>query len=304
MQYYLALDGGGTKTKVLCADQQGSIVGEGVSGPTNLTTTELGAAGFHLREAIRQALENLPAQPRIKTAVMGLAGADTPKEIDRAHQVFSQVIAHHRIESFKIINDIEIALASGTDNPNSMALISGTGSNCFGRNDQGQTAKTGGMDHLLTDQGSGYAIGRQTLREAVKSFDGRSPKTSLETAVCEHFRIKSIAELKNKVYNPLLSKTEVATLAKVCFTQHYAGDPQATRLLLEAVDRLFLMASTVLRRLNLEQAQVDCVVAGSIATDDYIETQLRTKLVTVCPQINLLQPIKPPVYGALKLAQT
>src|SRR5690606_13048274 len=140
------------------------------------------------------------SMPVIDAAVMGLAGMDTPREHEQALAVFSNVLSGYTLRSFTLVNDVEIALEVGTDNPNALAIIADTGSNCFGRNAAGDTAKTGGMDFLLSDQGSGYEIGRYVLRSAVKSFDGRDEKSILENLVCEHFHINSIRDLKDAVH--------------------------------------------------------------------------------------------------------
>ena len=169
---------------VICADENGKIIGEGTAGPTNLTSTSIGAASFNLLEGIRQSLESvLPDQngheeqlPQIEFAriVMGLAGLDTDAEKERAAEIFQRALSQYIIQDFQIYNDSVIALANGTSNPNAVVLISGTGSICFGRNQAGQTAKTGGMV-LLTDQGSGYYIGLR-CSGGCKSFDGRRSK--------------------------------------------------------------------------------------------------------------------------------
>ena len=225
--FLLAVDGGGTKTKVICADPTGKVLGEGESGPTNLTVTSSGAAAMNLREAIRQAIEKLGENPHFAVLAMGLAGMDTPREQEGARHMFSQVLQWYHLDTFILVNDIHIALESGTDAVEAVALIAGTGSNCFGRNAQGQMAKTGGMDYLLSDQGSGYDLGRRTLREAVKSYDGRAPKSLLENLVAQHFEVESLASLKDKVYNPALTKAQVAHLAKICEVAYKQGDEVA-----------------------------------------------------------------------------
>jgi len=197
-KYFLAVDGGGTKTDVICADENGNVVGRGVSGPTNLTSTSVGAASFNLIEAIRQAIELLPESDRtgFPILVMGLAGIDSQNEYDQAYEIFNRAIAHYKIEKFILMNDSVIALKNGTDSNNAVILVSGTGSICYGINDKNQSAKTSGMDYLLADQGSGYDIGRHILREAVKSYDGRCSKSILEELVCDHFKIETVADLK------------------------------------------------------------------------------------------------------------
>lgn len=302
VKYLLAVDGGGTKTKVLCASETGEVIGEGESGPTNLTVTSSGAAAMNLREAIRQATAELGDNPHFAVLAMGLAGMDTPCEQEDARAMFSQVLQWYTLDAFTLVNDIHIALESGTEAPEAVALIAGTGSNCFGRNAQGETAKTGGMDFLLTDQGSGYDLGRRTLREAVKSFDGRGPKSLLETLVAKHFQIESLASLKDKVYNPTLSKAQVAQLAKLCEEAYHQGDPTAQQLFLDAATQLRIMIHAVIRKLNMEDHQVECVLAGSIAQLEIIQHELQRQLQPLVPQLHFIIPQQPPVYGALKIA--
>ncbi len=301
VEYFLAVDGGGTKTHVLCADPSGTVLGEGMSGPTSLAATSVGAASFNLLEAVRQATQTLPEPKQCKALVMGLAGLDTDAEALQANTVFKQSLAHLNIQNWSLVNDSLIALESGTSNPDAVVLISGTGSNCFGRNSQGQTAKAGGMDYLLTDQGSGYAIGRAVLRESVKSFDGRGRKTELEQYVCEHFHIASIAELKNKVSNPALTKTEVAELAQQCLRALDQGDAVAAAIFDHVVSDLSTMINAVLKRLSLLDKPVDVVLAGSITKISVVKEKLVSACLILNPQIKMVFPTKAPVHGALDL---
>lgn len=277
-------------------------MGEGLSGPTNLTTTNIGAASFSLREALRQATANLAEGYRVRRMVMGVAGMDVPSEELTARQVFGEVISDYGLENFILVNDIVIALASGATQPNAVALIAGTGSNCYGRNDQGQEVRVGGMDYLLSDQGSGYEIGLNTLKAAVASFDGRINKSKIEEMICAHFQIKDIIELKEQVYNPTLSKSEVADLARLCQQAYEAGDGEAERILAEAVEGLVELVSTALRRLNLTEARVDLILVGGVTKFSYIYQSLDEKLSQICPKLVMIRPDKEPVYGALRMA--
>lgn len=326
-KYYLGIDGGGTKTDALCVDEEGQVVGQGSSGPTNLTSTSIGAATFNLLEAVRQATESLNGsassdstsngsrltgsapsasaltQIPIECLVMGLAGIDTPQELEQAHQIFSQSLnPHYALGEFFLFNDSVVALENATDNPDALVLISGTGSVCFGHNQSGTTARTGGMDFLLSDQGSGYEIGRLTLRAAVKSYDGRRDKSLLEELVCRHFRIRSILDLKNKAYNPLLSKIEVADLAPVCLEAFSQNDPAATKIVEKTISELELKAATVIEALGFHDQEFDCVLSGAILGIDYIKQHVVQKLQSRFRGLQPRFPQRPPVHGAVKLA--
>jgi N-acetylglucosamine kinase-like BadF-type ATPase len=301
MEYLLAVDGGGTKTKVLCADLQGTVIGEGLAGPTNLTATSVGAASFNLREGIRQATQNLGEDVQIKKMVMGLAGMDTSSEHNKAHKIFNEVLVQFKIENVTLVNDIVIALESGTDKPDAVALIAGTGSNCYARSAEGTESKVGGMDFLLTDQGSGYAIGRAVLRAAVKSYDGRIERSVLEQLVAEYFHLPSIGELKDAVYNPLLTKPEIAALSKLCDTAFAQGDAVAKSIYDHTVYELKNMVVTAMKNTDITDRDVDLVFVGGVGNVAYVTENLTMQLQQVAPNITIIRPQNDPVQGALKM---
>lgn len=302
MEYVLAVDGGGTKTHVWCADLTGRVVGEGLAGPTNLTATSVGAASLNLVEGIRQATQQLPTGWKIQKLAMGLAGVDTDQEIDEAKTVFKEALGYLDIAELTIVNDIVAALRSGTDKANAIAIIAGTGSNCFGQNADGQTAKVGGMDFLLTDEGSGYAIGLKVLHAAVKSFDGRREHSQLETLVTKYFQVPSVAELKNVLYHPLIGKAEIAQLTHVCAEAFANGDIAAKEIFDQTVTDLQEMIRTVATKLALTGKEVDCVLVGGVFEIQYISEAIQKSVQAICPQAHIIFPTQPPVAGALKIA--
>jgi len=302
MSYVLAIDGGGTKTNVVCADAAGNIIGTGLSGPTNLTSTNVGAASFNLHEAVRQASEHVSKEESITHAVMGLAGMDTPEDYALSFGTLKKVLDQFGVQHFTLVNDVVIALENGSDALQAVVLIAGTGSNCYGKNTVGETTLAGGMDYLLADQGSGYAIGRQVLREAVKSFDGRSPKSVLEQLVCQHFGIASILDLKAKVYNPVLPKHEIAQLSRLC-TQAFAQQDTVAQWIIEKTIRdLEQHITAVVARLGMQAEAFDCVLAGSIVELPEIKEPLVVQLQAKFTNIRVIFPEEPPVHGALKMA--
>lgn len=302
MKYYLAVNGGGSQTTAICVNQDGQLVAQGQSGPTSLAATSVGAASFNLREAVRQAIDGLSSDTQFEALVMGLAGMDNQKEKTTAMSIFGEVLSHINLKEFILVNDIVIALESGTDNPNALALISGTGSNCYGRNEAGQIAKTGGMDYLLTDQGSGFYIGSKLLKAVVKSFDGRGQKTIMEDLVCQYFHISSITDLKTVVYNPNLTKPEISDLGLICFQAMEQGDALAKNIIDQAIQELILMAKTVINKLQISDKTIDCVLAGKVTTNPYVKDIISNSLRKEFPNINIIIPDKDPIYGALKMA--
>lgn len=303
MKYFLGIDGGASKTQIWCSDENDQIVGKGLSGPTNLSATNHLEAQQNFQEALTQAISGITEPLIIEKAVLGLSGFDTPDEQQRAKDVFSPAFMDVQLNSWTIVNDTLIALESGSQNPDAIVLISGTGSNCMGRNAQGKLAHVGGMDYLLSDEGSGYAIGREVLRSAVRSYDGRGEKTGLEEAVKEHFSIGSVLDLKSKVYNPLLPKHQVAKLASLCLNLAEKGDARAVRIVEDTLHDLFIMAKTVMEKLELQNSPFDLVLVGGLIKKAAISTVLEERLHSIHPQIHVILPEVPPVMGALIMAK-
>ncbi len=299
---FIGIDGGGTKTEVVVHTVAGEQVGHAESGPTNLDSVLESVAAANLRAGIETALG--AQQPEQLLMIhMGASGVDTAQEQQRSQTVFEKALHGLPVEQLSITNDADIALASGSDHDNALILIAGTGSNCIGYNQAGQRAKAGGMGLLLADQGSGYAIGRQVLRQAVRSFDGRSVKTLLEELVTSEFHISSLSDLKQHVYNPDIPKDQVAALSKLCSQAAEAGDQVAIDIFTHAVTDLVAHVSAVLRTLALESTPADCVCTGSIHALPWIKTHLAQHLGDLYPQVQLVYPSKRPVSGAVKLAR-
>ncbi|MBD3279690.1 MAG: hypothetical protein GF390_03195 [Candidatus Pacebacteria bacterium] len=301
-KFLLAIDGGATKTQVLAADLQGQVLGQGEAGSTNLAVLNEHQVQLNLRQAIDQAIKPLPWQAKFKTLVMGLAGVDSPAELTQAKNLFAQLFKNLEVETVRLENDTAIALASGTDKADALVLIAGTGSNCIGHNAQGQRAKTGGMDYLLTDEGSAYAVGRAGLRAAVRSFDGRGAKSLLQELVKEYFDLDTFVDLKKEVYQPPLSKTQIASLSVLVSQAVAQGDQAAQEIIDEAVQELVLMVKVVMTKLDLATKPVDLVLVGGMLKQTYLRQQLLTKLQLLNDHLKIIVPTKPPVYGALKLA--
>jgi N-acetylglucosamine kinase-like BadF-type ATPase len=301
-EYIIGIDGGGTKTDGLCSDTSGHVLTRATTGPTSLTATSLGMASLNLVETFRQLTAQLTGETYFPKVVIGVAGLDTPEEKQRAEDVFRDVLTAYHIGSLTIVNDIQLVLAAGAKAPNVVALIAGTGSQCFGKTADGRAARTAGMDFLLADQGSGYEIGRMVLRAATASYDGRAAYSVLEELVLKHFEVNDFNDLKSKVYFPVLNKGQVAELAKICIDGFEQGDATAEQILNQAINDLVVMAETVFRRLELKDADADLICSGSIARLPYVHKIVKERFAASYPKAVVQMLEEEPAYGAIKIA--
>jgi N-acetylglucosamine kinase-like BadF-type ATPase len=257
MRYVLGIDAGGTKTVGLLADEQGRIVAEARGGGANLQTQ----GELEVEKVFDDIIETLGRDHTISAVCLGIAGVDRPHDEAVIRGILRRL--GYR-EGVRVVNDATVALAAGAPERVGIVVLAGTGSIAFGADRHGRTARAGGFGFLLADEGSGYWLGHQILRDAVRSADGRGPKTLLEPLVFEAFGVGSVPDLIPHVYEKGLPKHRIAELASLAEHARARGDPIAAELVERAGQELALAARAVHRQIDLGREPFPVVLAGGV----------------------------------------
>src|SRR5690349_20742675 len=164
--FALGIEGGGTRIIALLVDANERLVQRIEAGPANLKLL----TDSDLVSLLTPIAAGLPVP---NSVCIGLAGARTEADRNRIRGAAAQVWPDIPCGA---TNDLETALASleEPDDENAIArvlILSGTGSCCYGRAQNGKTARTGGWGHLLGDRGSGYEMGLRALKLAAQFHD-------------------------------------------------------------------------------------------------------------------------------------
>lgn len=298
---YLGVDGGGSRTVALAADEGGRIVGRGEAKASNLYSVGLQAAQEAILQAIEQALAAAGARLPVAAACLGLAGVGRP-----ADQALWQRWAEgsRLAERVLVVGDGDLVLAAGTPQGWGVALIAGTGSIALGRSRAGVRARAGGWGYLLGDEGSGYAVGLAALQAVARAADGRAPATSLTQAILAHWQLAEPFELIGFVYRPSVPRVEIASLAPLVEEAAAAGDSVAQGILRAAGTELACALDAVARRLALAGEPVPCALGGSLLVRGEM---VRHELLQASARLGwALAPVtlvREPATGALRLAR-
>ncbi|MBQ7784905.1 MAG: ATPase [Clostridia bacterium] len=257
--YYLGIDGGGTKSRCLLDFEDGrQVVLQG--GPMNICSVSQEQVARNLETLFRQ-VEQITGGLSLCLGVgIGAAGFTNvqarPFFAEQAARWFPGIPA-------ALDTDGAVALYGAHESREGMVLIAGTGSVCFGIRGK-QDLLTGGGGHIIDDEGSGYAIGRDILTAVLKSLDGRSPDTALAEALRKSYGIATRAELISFVYHPDTGKQDIAALAPLLTAACDAGDPAALDIARKAAWHLAEMVDAVARTLDMPRGPL--AFSGSILT--------------------------------------
>jgi N-acetylmuramic acid 6-phosphate etherase len=164
------------------------------------------------------------AQAPLAGIAIGMAGARTDSDRQRIRAAAAKVWPN--IPCYAT-NDLETALAavdtSDKKLPAAQVLIlSGTGSCCFGRTPDNQTARIGGWGHIIGDKGSGYEIGLRGLKAAVHHLDRDGKWTKLGQNLLQALVLNEPEDLID--WAKTASKPDIAALAVQVFAAAAEGD--------------------------------------------------------------------------------
>ncbi|HEY4809900.1 MAG TPA: BadF/BadG/BcrA/BcrD ATPase family protein [Solirubrobacteraceae bacterium] len=252
-RYVMGVDGGATKTLAAVLDLKESKLYLGHGGPSNEDAVGAQAAVKALLGAADEAIEAAGIEAsELGAAVLAIAGTDTE---DLACNVRSA-----RTDAWIVVNDVVAAWASATGGGPGVAAIAGTGSNVFGVGGTGADARpwrVGGWGHLLGDEGSGYWLGVQSIKAALRDRERSGPRTALSEAAMRFFKQPSVEAVAASVYTKPLTKGEIAAFAVETSKLAEQGDAVARELYERGASELAQQIVSVIRQIGLDADSSD-----------------------------------------------
>jgi len=266
-------DIGGTSTRFVVADRHGDVVGRGGAGGGNpVAHPDTAAEAF--ASALRAAVAGVDAG-RVQAAVIGLAGGSALGGEVRAR--FDAAFAEHGLGCTPLYrSDVEVAFASGTPEVGGSVLVAGTGA-VAGVVEDGRLVRVAdGHGWLLGDDGSGFWMGREAVRVALRELErGTDDLGPLARAVLAHLGVSADGSGRLELIARCYARppAELARLAPLVLDR-VSDDPAAAELVEVAVDRLLTTLGTV--RPDLGRPLV--LAGGLLGPDVAVGIRLRAVL--------------------------
>ena len=307
MNYILGVDGGGTKTEVRIADTSGANVAEAASGSTSYKSIGINKATENLNSVVFRAMKKIKSPDDIYfiSSCFGFAGNNTKED----EKIYTGIVFNGKLEGRLnkkktfICNDTVIGLEAGSRKKNKIIVIAGSGSNCYGVNEDGKKVKTTGWDYVLADEGSGYQTALKALKAVMKAYDGRGEKTLLSRTVLEELDLKDITDLNKWAYTRPFSKGRISALSETVCKTAQKGDKISIDILSGEAEEAVLSVSTVANKLGFKNKDFDLVfVGGMFRCKKFFRNLVTSRLEENFPGINFLPLLADPVEGAVKIA--
>ncbi|MER8749723.1 N-acetylglucosamine kinase [Mesorhizobium sp. M1050] len=266
-RYFLGVDGGGTGCRARIEDSDGTVLGQGLSGPA---TTRLGidAAWASVAKAFGTAVEEAgfgAAEIARTHAGIALAGIGRKGALEALRAIA------HPFASIDFVSDGVGACLGAHSGQDGAIVIAGTGSIGLGFVD-GRDLRVGGYGFPISDEGSGADLGLKAVQLALRAHDGRHERTALLAEVMQRFEDDPMEAV---AWMDRASPTDYAALAPMVMRHADQGDPVARRIVQSAAEQI-----DTLVRVLFEKGAPRVALLGGLASalEPWLSPDVRRRL--------------------------
>lgn len=296
----VGVDGGGSKTRVLVADEQGEPLAsyDGPASAVRPGATEHSAEV--IADCVRDALATVELE-QVQPAVLCVGVAGVGRSTER-EELWRALTAREVAAEVLVLPDAQVALDDAFGDGPGILLVAGTGSIAFGRGPSGTEARVGGWGPVCGDEGSGAWIGRRALSVVTGSLDGREPETALVGALLTATELNEPGELV--AWAAAASTSQIASLAAAVVSAAEGGDLRANSILDLAAEELALHVRALARELFLDE-RAACPVAfagGLLKAGSSLRKRLEHRLKSSTPGAEISAGEVHPERGAMRAA--
>jgi N-acetylglucosamine kinase-like BadF-type ATPase len=298
------VDGGGTKTRALVIAPTGRCLAYTLGGSSNINTAGPQAAANNMEDALASAAAKLTTAPNFAAAFFGMAGVNDSS----AQRAVTQLVADFsrvKISGFEVANDTRALHAATFGVGSGIVLIVGTGSKCYGRAEDGREWEAGGVDYLVSDEGSAHDLAIRGIKAALRAIDGRGPATTLRTLIFDALKLTEYGQISQRLHQDSLenpgqpmTKAEIASLAKFVTQACQDGDAVARQVVVDALDSVLETVVTVAKKLGFAPKGLQVGITGGVILNEPGASIFQERLAKVLPGAQTLVPKIPPVAGA------
>ncbi len=274
--FFIGVDGGGSKTHLRLESSDGKVLAEGFSGPANIRLS-IEVACISINDALEQVLQKskLKDKKEIRLHVgMGLAGY----EVKSAREGFLAKQKNSIFSSLIVQSDAYVTCLGAHSGSFGSVIIVGTGVVGLKINKKGKT-QVGGWGFPHGDEGGAAWMGLETIRLLLHYCDGRGEGSPLL------FNLKQ--KLGGKVeeitqWACYANASQFAEIARDVFRYASKGDKVAIQLSKQSakhIERIFLALE---KQEQISDSKLPYSLVGGVVPFiiDYLRPSLKKRLVS------------------------
>lgn len=298
----IGVDGGATRSRVLALTTACRPAFRADGPGVSLTARTPEENWARLRELLTETLGSAKVPCRVMALVIGIPGAWSPTLRRAIEDAAARAPLTPPMAAPQFRPDCTVALKGGAPQGPAILAIAGTGSSVAARDVHGEVSLYGGWGHLLGDEGSAFAVGRQAIRLCADHEDGLSAPPVFYRELLDRLSAAALREALPALYGPD-AKPTIASLASLVDGWAAKGDAQSLALLNgAAVELARRIASARTLAGPSDAAAWPCVMVGGLWDASVLfRSSCERALQGEGARVALQEPLLPPEAGACLL---
>ena len=299
----IAVDGGGSKTDAVALGLDGALLttAHGTGSSPQLIGV---SASVRVVDALVNEILDACGPPQVLQASVYLSGLDLPVEVATFRAALEPLPWTQGGRPFVADNDMFALLRAGTQEPDAVAVVCGTGINCGGVRADGRQARFDALGTISGDWGGGTFLGEQALWHAARAVDGRGGPTVFTSSIPAHFGLENVQAVIEALHFGRLPGHRLSELAPLVLAAADGGDPAAFTILDRQAEEIVAMAVSAITRLGLVDAPLPIVLGGGVlsAANRRLLAGIEKGLAARAPRARMQLARARPILGSALLA--
>lgn len=293
----IAVDAGGTKTKVAALNENREIVYEAIGGPGSPAAIKEEALK-NITELVLEVYNNVKDEYNVTFVQMGLSGFGVLKDVPRFEKQIKDIVNCE----VSVRSDADLGLYSIIEDKHDcgVLVISGTGSVVAGIND-GKILMVGGYGVLLTETGSSYAAVKMLVSNIIHQYEEYLTFTKLGKEFMDLLGATNLGYFRVFMYRN--TKAEIADYSKFISQKALEGDLEAISILKESGIALADSIRKIHKNLELCKGAVLGFRGSFINKAPYVKDQVLNSLKDMNINLQVYEGNEDPIYGAYYMAR-
>jgi len=291
--YYLGLDGGGTKTLFTVIDENNNIVYESTCGGSSLDS---GIPFDVISVMLAKELEKIPYP--ISSVFLGCGGMNTKDDHEKVLKFLKGSVINKTCKFYDCGSDVNNALYGALDMHDGIILIAGTGSVAFGKNGN-KTFRSGGYCFQEGDAGSAYNLGHKAMEYLARVLDKRLEPSKFSDDLIQATGVDNFEKCVSFFVN--VSRSDMAKLAKVVTLNE--NNKYAREIIINGANETFEMVKAVYKELDFKGETLFSIIGSLGNASTLYKKWLLANLTQLTPNIKYIDMVNSAGFGSAMKAK-
>ena len=292
MNYYLGIDGGGTKTTAAVCNEKGEIICRATGKTLNFYSVGMEICRENLQSLMAE-IENSCGVNSFKAVVIGCSALDSKADARTVEALCGGIINSPDIY---MDSDAYVALKAARDG---CVAICGTGSMEISEKSNGEIVVTGGWGHIIGDEGSAYSISISALKKCCEFVDSNVSSPLLERAKA-FFQVDDFRKAIDYIYSLNTNKADIAKFSAEVDALARENCPQAAEIIKEEAVKYSKTVASLLSQ--SDDCKILYLYGGVFKNSSLFREEFSKSIVNSFPNITIKLLTISAEEGALRVA--